>query len=114
MLLKNSLLHGNVKNDLIIDGTEGFTGAHVEQIVRRAINYGMQRDIGARSRSIACLQRRLHPRIGRCSIRRRDIEHNLIFLVSLNIYQNENDSFCFFYIMKQKTERKSDTHAPLV
>jgi vesicle-fusing ATPase len=48
MLLKNGLLHHDVNINRIIRGTDGLTGAHIEQIVRRAVNGAMRRDIMTR------------------------------------------------------------------
>lgn len=53
-LLQNSIMSDDIDVGRLIDQTQGFTGAHIEQLVRRAVNSAMRRDIISR-RSITIL-----------------------------------------------------------
>ena len=48
MLLKNGLLYHDVDINRIIRGTDGLTGAHIEQIVRQSVNGAMRRGVMTR------------------------------------------------------------------
>ena len=44
-LLKNSLIYEDVNIERLIHETHGMTGAHIEQLVRRAVHSAMKRDL---------------------------------------------------------------------
>ncbi len=47
-LLKNSLLANDVNIERLIDQTSGMTGAHIEKLVRRAVDSAAKRDLQLR------------------------------------------------------------------